>query len=129
MTSIPIQHAHLGLTQYNSTNVFNSTESSVAVQSAGSTDTSALFRQLTWRFIQDFDATFGTRLERWNSFSGVSYKGPAAFAGSGAIAQSAPPPDRQKSDFSPKFSMGWEPDRFGVQPLRVCGFESDLPVP
>ncbi len=111
-TGFQFQHAHLGLTQYNSTNVFNSTENSVAVQSAGSTDTSALFGQLTWRFVQDWDTTLGTRLERWNSFSGVSYKGPTALTGSGAIPQSAPPPDRQKSAFSPKFSLGFEPDHW-----------------
>ena len=106
------QHAHLGLTQYNSTNVLDSAETSVAVRSAGSTDTSGLFGQWTWRFMKDWDATFGSRLERWNSFGGVSYKGPTAATGAGAIPQSAPPPDRQKSAFSPKFSLGYEPDRW-----------------
>jgi iron complex outermembrane receptor protein len=95
-------------------------------KSGGVTDTQAIFGQLSWRFLQDWDATPGVRLERWNMYDGtyLSSSGLNAITnGTGAstttLASSVSPAQalsgvlnpvsRQASNWSPKFSLGWKP--------------------
>jgi iron complex outermembrane receptor protein len=74
----------------------------INTKSGGTLDTHGLFGQLSWRFLPHWDATVGTRLERWNMSNGI-YQTVANLTGS------LNPQDRQVSAWSPKFSLGFEP--------------------
>ena len=91
------------LSNYSSTTI-NATKP-ISTQSGGTLDTHGLFGQLSWRFIKDWDATLGTRLERWNLSDGT-YRTTAKMDGS------LNPQDRQVSAWSPKFSLGYQPGRW-----------------
>lgn len=107
-TGYEFQHARMLQTQTNLSSYSNNTVSAstpIATKSGGTLDTHALFGQLSWRFIQDWDATVGTRLERWNLSDGV-YLTAAKMDGS------LNPQDRQVSAWSPKFSLGYQPGRW-----------------
>ncbi len=107
-TGYQFQHASLSLNTYNTFNYTTGIQNSVKTLSGGTTDTHGIFKQLSWRFMKDWDATLGVRWERWNSSDGVNYTGATATT----KAVSVPPPDRQKTAVSPKFSIGYEPDRW-----------------
>lgn len=100
-TGYEYQHAKMFTSQYGSNNYQATDKTNLSLRSGGATDTHGLFGQLSWRFLQDFDATFGIRLERWNMSDGVYIT---------ATANNSPS-DRQASAFSPKFSLGYEPGR------------------
>lgn len=101
-TGYEYQHSKMFTSQYNSTNYTNTKRDSLALRSGGATDTYGVFGQLSWRFLPDWDATVGTRLERWNVSDGIYISG----------ANNYSPQDRQASTFSPKFSLGYEPGRW-----------------
>jgi len=101
-TGYEYQHSKMFTSQYSSTNYTTTKRDSLSLRSGGATDTYGLFGQLSWRFLPDWDATVGTRLERWNVSDGVYISG----------ANNYSPQDRQASTFSPKFSLGYEPDRW-----------------
>ncbi|MFI3184629.1 MAG: TonB-dependent receptor [Methylococcaceae bacterium] len=111
-TGYEYQHSKMFTTQYGSNNYLAAQQTNVSLKSGGATDTHGLFGQLSWRFLKDADATFGTRLERWNSSDGVYTSN--TLNGSNAITKTvnAAPADRQAEAFSPKFSMGYEPGRW-----------------
>jgi len=96
------QHAKMFTSQYRSTNYATIKRDSLSLRSGGATDTYGLFGQLSWRFLPEWDATVGTRLERWNVSDGIYISG----------ANNYSPQDRQASTFSPKFSLGYEPGRW-----------------
>lgn len=107
-TGYEFQHSRILQNQYalsDYSNITRASGNSLTTKSGGTTDTHALFSQLTWRFIQDWDATVGTRLERWNTYDGV-YLTTAKPLGQ------LNPADRQVSRWSPKFSLGYEPGRW-----------------
>ena len=107
-TGYEYQHAHMLQTVNNLTNYAATTISRTApisTQSGGTTDTHALFGQLSWRFLKDWDATPGVRLERWNMSDGT-YLTAANMSGS------LNPQDRQVSNWAPKFSLGFQPGRW-----------------
>ena len=101
-TGYEYQHSKMFTSQYGVTNYANTNRGNMTLRSGGATDTHAGFGQLTWRFIKDWDATVGTRLERWNMSDGIYLSG----------ANNYSPKDRQASTFSPKFSLGYEPGRW-----------------
>ncbi len=107
-TGYEFQHARILLTQNNLSNyntLTNATGNPLVTKTGGTTDTHAVFSQLSWRFIQDWDATVGTRLERWNTYDGVNL---TTAQPTGRLN----PADRQVSRWSPKFSLGYEPGRW-----------------
>lgn len=73
-----------------------------SLKTGGVTDTQALFSQLSWRFLPDWDATPGVRLERWNMSDGV-------YITNTSLNGSKSPANRQYSNWSPKFTLGWTP--------------------
>ena len=122
-TGYEFQHARILLTQYELSNYNTNTRVSgnpISTQSGGTTDTHALFGQLSWRFIKDWDATIGTRLERWNTYDGV-YKTTAQPTGR------LNPADRQASTWSPKFSLGYEPGRWKFRYSVAKAYKFPLP--
>ncbi|ANE56586.1 TonB-dependent receptor [Methylomonas sp. DH-1] len=106
-TGYEFQHSRILLTQSNLTNYENNTQAAnwLNSKSGGTTDVHALFGQLSWRFMPDWDATVGTRLERWNSYDGINL---SSTQQTGLLN----PADRQVSRWSPKFSLGYEPGRW-----------------
>ena len=82
-------------------NVIN-TASPLNTQSGGTTNSFAWFNQLSWRFLKDWDATPGVRLERWGLEDGT-YLTTANQTGS------LNPQNRQVSNWAPKFSFGYQP--------------------
>ncbi len=74
-------------------------------QSGGTTSSYAWFNQVSWRFMKDWDATPGVRLERWNMGNGTYLTGASP---NGALN----PQDRQVSNWAPKFSFGYQPGRW-----------------
>jgi iron complex outermembrane receptor protein len=111
-TGYEYQHSKMFTTQYASNNYLTAEQTNVSLKSGGATDTHGIFGQLSWRFLKDMDATFGTRLERWNSSDGI-YTSNTLNSDNTTItgSKNAPPADRQASAFSPKFSLGYEPGR------------------
>ena len=107
-TGYEYQHAHLLQTTNTLSNYSNNAISATApisTQSGGTTDTHGLFGQLSWRFLKDWDATPGVRLERWNMSDGN-------YLTSSNLTGSLSPQDRQVSNWAPKFSLGYQPGRW-----------------
>ena len=99
------QHAHLTKTTNNLTNVAANrldAMTPISVLSGGTTDTNALFAQASWRFLKDWDATPGVRLEHWTASDGI-YQTSANMSGS------LSPQDRAVNNWAPKFSLGYQP--------------------
>lgn len=101
-TGYEYQHSKMFTSQYSSSNYTKTSRDSLSLRSGGATDTHGVFGQLSWRFLPDWDATIGTRLERWNMSEGIYLSGSKNYS----------PADRQASTFSPKFSLGYEPGRW-----------------
>ena len=104
-TGYEFQHAHLLQTTENVTNASTmaiSTTTPIASLSGGTTDTNALFSQMSWRFLKDWDATPGVRLENWTASDGIYQK-------SSNMTGSLSPKDREANNWAPKFSLGYQP--------------------
>ena len=104
-TGFDYQHAHItqtvnALSSYAGNNV--SSSAPIMSLSGGTTDTSALFSQLSWRFLKDWDLTPGVRLEHWTATDGL-YQNTANMTGS------LSPQDREANRWAPKFSIGYQP--------------------
>jgi iron complex outermembrane receptor protein len=110
-TGYEYQHSKMFTTQYGSNNYVAAQQTNVSLKSGGATDTHGLFGQLSWRFLKDFDATFGARLERWNMSDGIYTSNTLNTNNVITATTNAAPADRQASAFSPKFSLGYEPGR------------------
>lgn len=83
-------------------NNLKTSNASLRLLTGGVTDTHALFGQLSWRFLPDWDATPGVRLERWNMSDGK-------YLTNTNLTGGLNPADRQSSNWSPKFSIGYQP--------------------
>ena len=115
-TGFEYQRAHMMQTQ----NVLSSypgnvinTATPLATQSGGTTNSYAWFNQVSWRFLKDWDATPGVRLERWGMEDGT-YLTSTVPTGSGltpaqTLSGVLNPQDRQVSNWAPKFSLGYQP--------------------
>ncbi|MFQ5580693.1 MAG: TonB-dependent receptor [Nitrospiria bacterium] len=90
----------LEIRQFNTNDFRAGTKDSPRNASGGKTQTHAIFGQLAWSFLPDWDVIAGLRWEDWRSEDGFLNK----FTG-GDPSQ----PDRNESRFSPKFSAGYEP--------------------
>ncbi len=104
-TGYEFQHAHLTQTTNNVTNASTmaiSTTAPIATLSGGTTDTNAIFSQMSWRFLKDWDATPGVRLEHWTASDGLYQK-------SSNMTGSLSPQDRAANNWAPKFSLGYQP--------------------
>ncbi|MGZ5050076.1 MAG: TonB-dependent receptor [Methylobacter sp.] len=111
-TGYEYQHSKMYTTQYGSNNYAAVQRTNVSLKSGGSTDTHGVFGQLSWRFLPSWDATFGTRLERWNMYDGVYTSNTLNANNAVTATANNAPGDRQASAFSPKFSLGFEPGRW-----------------
>ncbi len=105
-------------------NTINSglTAANTKLKTGGVTDTQALFGQLTWRFWENWDATPGVRLERWNMYDGTYITDTSssvtnlgngtslpAVTATQALNGTLNPANRQESKWAPKFSLGYKP--------------------
>ncbi len=104
-TGYDYQHARLLQTTNTLSNSASNTVSAttpISSLSGGTTDTNALFSQMSWRFLKDWDATPGVRLEHWTMSDGI-YQTAANMTGS------LNPKDRAVNNWAPKFSLGYQP--------------------
>jgi len=104
-TGYEFQHAHLTQTTENVTNASTmaiSKTTPISSLSGGTTDTNAIFSQMSWRFLKDWDATPGVRLEHWTASDGLYKK-------SSNMTGSLSPQDRTVNNWAPKFSLGYQP--------------------
>ncbi len=104
-TGYEYQHATMRKTVNTLSNYSTNTLSSTAPISSlsgGTTDTNALFSQISWRFLKDWDATPGVRLEHWVASDGLYQK-------STNMTGSLNPSDRAVNNWAPKFSLGYQP--------------------
>ncbi len=111
-TGYEYQHSKMYTTQYGSNNYLAAEQTNISLKSGGSTDTHGLFGQLSWRFLPSWDATVGTRLERWNMSNGVYTSNTLDANNAITATTNNVPPERQASAWSPKFSLGFEPGRW-----------------
>ena len=104
-TGYDYQHARLLQTTNTLSNSASNTVSAttpIASLSGGTTDSHALFSQLSWRFLKDWDATPGVRLEHWGMSDGL-------YQTSSNMTGSLSPKDRDINNWAPKFSLGYQP--------------------
>jgi len=104
-TGYEYQHAHItqtvnALSSYAGNIVSGRTP--IMSLSGGTTDTNAIFSQMSWRFLKDWDLTPGVRLENWTASDGLN-KTAANMTGS------LSPQDRSVNNWAPKFSIGYQP--------------------
>ncbi len=90
----------LGFKQFNLTNFSQGVRGAVTSRNEGETTTHGIFGQLAYYFLPDWDATVGARYEWWSGHDGVV---------TDRRGVSTPVPDRDESEISPKFSLGYEP--------------------
>ncbi len=83
-------------------------------QSAGKTQTDALYLQDEWRFAPDFTAIAGLRQEQWRAFDGSNYNDTFTPANTGVSDPTSPNfkrlnfASRSQSDLSPKLGLTWQ---------------------
>jgi iron complex outermembrane receptor protein len=75
--------------------------SSLASEGNGDTATTAIWLQDAWQFAPQWRATVGGRYEWWRAFDGINVNGAST------IIQ----PDVSASNFSPKVTLAWTPQR------------------
>jgi iron complex outermembrane recepter protein len=82
----------------------NSTGGTLRTNSYGKTETQALYLQDAWTFAHGWKATAGGRWEYWKAFDGSNFnnQNPAGFTQLNYA-------DRTQNDFSPKFTMSYQP--------------------
>lgn len=98
-TGYHFEHYALEIDQYNSNNWKEATLDSVKSKNGGETRTHGLFVQGAWKFYPDWTVTAGGRQDWWKAFDGFK-------TGVDSLA------DRQFSNFAPKFSLGYAPDKW-----------------
>jgi len=99
------QHATMRKTVNTLSNYYTNTISTTApisTLSGGTTDTNAIFSQISWRFLKDWDATPGVRLEHWTASDGL-------YITAAKPTGSLNPGDRAVNNWAPKFSLGYQP--------------------
>lgn len=103
-TGYHYENYELGILQYNSNNFLAESKDSPRQSSGGETTTHAVFAQLGWEFVPDWDVAVGLRYEDWASKDG--------FVNNGSVSTTANQPDRDESNVSPKFSLGYTPNNW-----------------
>jgi iron complex outermembrane receptor protein len=93
----------LALRKFGTSDWLSGPRDALSNASRGKTATTAVWVQDMWRFAPDWKATIGGRFENWRAFDGENY----SRAPSLDISQ----PKLSGSYFSPKASLGWQPDR------------------
>ena len=78
----------------------------------GETRTGALWAQDAWKFAPGWKLTLGGRLETWRAFDGYNINtAPTAAGVIGATTKTLNQPGMNSTNFSPKVSLSWDPDK------------------
>lgn len=88
---------------WNTSNWISGGNGTLASDSRGKTETSALWAQDVWRISPAVKATLGARYEWWRAFDGYNY------STSGSTAFAVNQPQVSSSGLSPKASLAWAP--------------------
>ena len=86
--------------KYNTSDWLGGGNGSLATDSRGKTQTTALWLQDVWRFAPALKATLGGRYENWRAFDGYNF--------SAAPALSVNQPGLAATRFSPKATLAWQ---------------------
>ena len=86
---------------WNTSNWISGGNGTLASDSRGKTETSALWAQDVWRFSPGLKATLGARYEWWRAFDGYNY------STSGGTGFAVNQPQITNSGLSPKASLAW----------------------
>ncbi len=92
-------HYSLETSQFNSNNFRSGSKDSFRNSSGGDTGIHAIFAQGSWKFMPNWKASVGGRQEWWRAYNGFND------SGAGPVAT----PNRNKSEFSPKFALEYKP--------------------
>ena len=98
------ENYELAILQYNTNDFTAASKDSPRQASGGETTTHAIFAQLGWEFMPDWDLAVGLRYEDWSSDNGFVHKS--------SVDTTANQPDRNESQLSPKFSLGYTPSNW-----------------
>jgi len=96
------EHYRLRIENYDSDDYAAGVRSTPTGFSGGETDMQAFYLQSAWQFVEDWDVTLGGRYESWSSNNGFYYD-----LRRNNIQDHD---DRQESRFSPKLSLGIDPE-------------------
>lgn len=98
---------------YNNTSAWDvDARGTLSSAAKGKTSTDAIWVQEAWKFMPNFKATVGGRLEHWNADSGYNFS--ASFNDNGTYNKAAGKtteknqPSKSSVDFSPKASLSWD---------------------
>lgn len=95
-------HYSLNIHSYNSADYAKGVKTSQRSSTGGETKLHAVFGQWGWDFIPQWDLALGARYEHWRSEGGYYYKSGDPFQNHAS---------RTETGFSPKFSLGFRPDK------------------
>jgi iron complex outermembrane receptor protein len=98
-------HYSLETSQFESDDFRFATKEGFRNSSGGDTSIHAAFVQSSWKFMPKWKATVGGRQEWWNAKNGFNNVATGGSPTSGA----EPTPDRNQSEFSPKFALEYKP--------------------
>lgn len=102
VTGYRFEHYELEVSNWDSANYAAGVKTALSNQSGGETEIHALYAQLGWRFLENWDVALGGRYEWWSSDDG--------FFNDLARGVRQQHRDRSVERFSPKFSLGFSPD-------------------
>jgi len=101
VTGYRYEHYELGVTNYDSDDFAGGARTVLNNASGGESRMQALFAQVGWTISDRWDLAFGGRLESWESENGF-------FNNRGVLDDQI---DRSEERFSPKFSIGYQPNK------------------
>ena len=98
---------------YNNASAWNvDARGTLSSAAKGKTSTDAIWVQDAWKFMTNFKATIGGRLEHWTADSGYNFSGSFNTDGTYNYAAgkttSINQPSKSSEDFSPKASLSWD---------------------
>jgi iron complex outermembrane receptor protein len=88
---------------YTTTDWASGGEGALFSNSAGNTQTTALWAQDVWRFAPSLTATLGARYENWRAYNGSNFS-----IGSNGVPVSISQPGMERSGLSPKATLSWD---------------------
>lgn len=107
MGGYQFNHASLDMDVYGSNNYVAATTDLKTTETGGATQTNSVFAQLNWRFLPDWEAMAGVRMDHWEALDGHSRD---LTKPNGTGIQNYE--DRDATRFSPKASLEYSPDNW-----------------
>lgn len=110
-------HYFIGTNQYNSNNWRAGTMDSFRASNGGETQASAILAQGAWKFLPQWTASVGGRQEWWKTYGGYN--------NTATVTNNLP--DRDYSQFSPKFALEYGPSPWNFQVSLAQAYRFPIP--